>query len=289
MWRVFYGAVAGLTLLASLAVLMTFATARTASRNGSSSARQAPSASTTPLFRDLYANAPLRFERNDGQTDARVKFIARGNGYTLFLTGTAAVFALRKSDPPSHRNDDRVPRGLSSAGGAKPSAGPPAKTTAQVLKVKLVGANPLAKIEGTGRLSGNSSYFVGNDPKNWRAGVPSYAKVRYRDVYPGIDLVYYGTGQRQLEYDFVLAPGADPKAIALRFAGAKELVRDSAGDVIVHLADDGEMLQRMPAIYQERGGRREKIDGKCVIRDKNTIGSSWRRMTIIERFLLIPG
>src|SRR5439155_1695170 len=80
------------------------------------------------------------------------------------------------------------------------------------------GANPVPAVVGVGELPGKSSYFVGNDPKKWRANVPTYAKVEYRDVYPGVNLVYYGN-QRQLEYDFVVSPGADPKAITLEFDG----------------------------------------------------------------------
>jgi len=161
----------------------------------------------TRYISNPYDKLPLRFERNDGQTDARVKFISRGEGYTLFLTPSEAV--------------------LSSVRGKKKD----------VLRVKMVGANPQARIEGIDQLAGRSNYFIGGDPKKWRTNIPSYSKVRYRDVYPGIDLVYYGnppvvsaagressqTAQRQLEYDFILAPGANPEAIELRFQGSKEL------------------------------------------------------------------
>src|SRR5947207_7339241 len=86
-----------------------------------------------------------------------------------------------------------------------------------VLQMKLVGANQAAKVTALDELPGKSNYFIGNDPKKWRTDVPTYGKVKYQGVYPGIDLVYYGN-QRQLEYDFVVAPGADRKAITLETA-----------------------------------------------------------------------
>ncbi len=271
--RIAYCGLAGLVLLACSVLLIFFTSARKISQNRSFSKTKTFAASST-LLRDLYTKVPLGFERNDGQTDARVKFIAQGEGYALFLTATGAVFALHRADTPSHRRDRGAEASNSPSSDARmrPSASPSQRTATQVLQVKLVGANPFSQIEGTGRLSGNSNYFIGNDSSRWRTGVPSYAKVRYRDVYPGIDIVYYGIGRRQLEYDFVLAPGADPKAIKLRFEGASGLARDSDGGMIVRLSDGGKMIQRMPTIYQERSGKREKVDGKCVIRGKNTIG-----------------
>ncbi|MGB6554998.1 MAG: hypothetical protein WBE78_16025, partial [Candidatus Binataceae bacterium] len=150
-----------------------------------------------PKVTDLYGNMPLSFERNDGQTDAQVKFLSRGNGYTLFLTPAESILALRKSP----------------------------KEAAAVLRIKMTGANPAPRVEGreTDQLAGRSNYFIGNDPKEWRTNIPSYSRVWYRGVYPGIDLVYYGANQRQLEYDFVVAPGANPDSIGLRFEGAKQL------------------------------------------------------------------
>src|SRR6185369_9895823 len=130
---------------------------------------------------------------NDGQTDARVAFVSRGAGYTLFLAPDEAVLALRA----------------------------PRKQPSSPLRLKLLGANPSPRVEGERPLAGTANYFIGKDPTRWHTKVPTYARVRYRSVYPGIDVVYYGTTQRQLEYDFVLAPGADPAAIALRFDGAR--------------------------------------------------------------------
>jgi len=147
----------------------------------------------------------------------------------------------------------------------------PDKAQTEVLRIKLVDANPSIKIDGMDRLAGKSNYFSGNNPKNWHSNIPTYAQVKYRNVYPGIDLVYHGASQRQLEYDFVLAPGADPKAIGLRFEGATRLAFNRDGDLIVHLPDGGEVIHHAPLVYQERDGKRTRVDGKCLLRNTNTI------------------
>jgi hypothetical protein len=115
--------------------------------------------------------------------------------------------------------------------------------------MELVGANEGAQAAALEELPGKSNYFIGNDPKKWRTGVPTYAKVKYQSVYPGVDLVYYGN-QRQLEYDFVVAPGADAKAIRLKFDGAEKLSVDGATGDLVLKAGGGEVRFRKPTVYQ---------------------------------------
>ena len=188
-----------------------------------------------------YGQLPIAFERNQGQTDASVDFLARGQGYGLFLTPQGAVLSLRSG----------------AAGAAS------ARAQALVLRMDLAGANPHARAAGVDALPGKSHYFVGSDPARWHAGVPNYAKVRYADVYPGIDLVYYGN-PHQLEYDFVVAPSADPGAIAWDFRGAQSLRVDGAGNLQVATAG-GRLVQRRPEIYQDVDGRRRRIDGRYVV------------------------
>src|SRR5215469_3754174 len=101
-------------------------------------------------------------------------------------------------------------------------------------KMKLLGANPAARMEGVDELPGKSNYFIGNDPKKWRTNVPNYGKVRYDEVYRGVDLIFYGHEQ-QLEYDFVVAPGGDPAAIQLSFEGTKGLHVDQEGNLVLNL------------------------------------------------------
>src|SRR5439155_11487266 len=145
---------------------------------------------------DSYGKVPLSFEANQGQTDPRVKFLSRGSGYTLFLTGDEAVLSLRsqESGARSQKQEGRpwslVPsllqRPTDSTQGTKDNA----PGTNDVLHMKLVGANQAVKVTALDELPGKSNYFIGNDPKKWRTDVPTYGKVNYAGVYPGIDLVY---------------------------------------------------------------------------------------------------
>ena len=183
---------------------------RRANRRPVDEVKQRPAAS--------YVELPLNFEINQGQTDPRVKFLSRGGGHTLFLTGDEAVLSL-------HKATGVAPHFGAARAGLKPGAttsvdkpttddGP--RTTNAVLRTKLVGANVKAAVTGAEELPGKSNYFIGNDPKKWRTNVPNYAKVKYASVYPGVDLVYYGNQGGQLEYDFVVAPGADPRSSTWR-------------------------------------------------------------------------
>ena len=206
-----------------------------------------------PLSFEIY------FEQNLGQTDSRVRFLSRGSGYTLFLNSTEAVLAL-------NRGGDRSPD--LSAREHRPQAGMPAPPSV-MLRMKLVGANENPDVNGLDNLPGKSNYFIGNDPKKWRSNVPHYARVAYWQVYPGIDLVYYGNRQ-QLEYDFVVAPGADPDAIRLGFEGADEIGLDHQGNLILQTAG-GELLQRAPVIYQEIEGVKASVAGGYVLQDDNEV------------------
>src|SRR5213080_2733972 len=200
-----------------------------------------------------YGKLPLSFEANDGQADPQVKFLSRGSGYTLFLTPTEAVLTLTKADAHAKR---RIP-GEATLAELEKHAG-------TVLRIRLVGANPVPEVAGVGELPGKSNYFVGNDPKKWRANVPTYVKVEYRDVYPGVNLVYYGN-QRQLEHDFVVSPGADTKAITLAFDGVDGVAIDALGDLVLR-ADGGEVRLRKPFVYQEQDGQRAVIPTSYVLK-----------------------
>ena len=162
-----------------------------------------------------YARLPLSFARNEGQVDGRVKYVARGPGYTLFLTSRDLVLKLRsRSQESGAKSGKSIGRDLL-VSGQLPASTDIGQETADAVGFKLLGANPAATVTGLNELPGKSNYFFGNDPKNWRTNVPNYAKVFYKDVYPGVDLVYYGN-QGRVEYDFVVEPGGDASAIALR-------------------------------------------------------------------------
>jgi Beta-propeller repeat len=132
--------------------------------------------------------------------------------------------------------------------------------------MKLVGANPNPQVEGVDPLPGKSNYFIGSDPQGWRTDIANYARVPYREVYPGVDLVYYGT-PGQLEYDWVVAPGADPNVIRLAFEGVEELQVDAQGELVLQVGRI-EIQQHKPVVYQQIAGPRHTISGRYVIKGK---------------------
>ena len=196
----------------------------------------------------LYAALPLSFERNEGQVDSRVTFLGRGADYAVYLTATEAVLAM--STP------------VTDPGGVR-------RFQSENLKMTLVGANPEPRVAGRDALPGKRHYFR-QDRATWRTNVPTYAKVTYEAVYPGVDLVYYGN-QRRLEYDFVVAPGADPHAITLAFTGAKTMRLDRDGALVLALAA-GDISQPAPIVYQEVNGVRASIPGRYVVKDTTSVG-----------------
>ena len=248
---------------------------------------------------ESYGKLPLSFEQNNGQTDQRVKFLSRGSGYTLFLTGNEAVLALPKAasgkqkSAGNPRNPQSPKPDVALHGAARRSL----RDSASVLRMRLVGANPTAEVSGLDELPGKSNYFIGNDPKKWRTDVPNYAKVKYESVYPGVDLVYYGN-QRQLEYDFVVAPGADPSAIRLnvraRLASPKGAQRaaplriDSNGDLVVGVAGD-EVRFHKPVVYQSATAQSSSpATGQSPLQSPAT-GTSESRHYLDGRYVLQAG
>jgi beta-propeller repeat-containing protein len=213
---------------------------------------------------ETYGKLPLSFEANEGQTSSQVKFLSRGEGYSLFLTRHAeAVLVLSKGAlkrAPADPADN-----LSAFAKPQPEADRPA-----VVRIKLVGAKRTPQVEGQDEFPGKVNYFVGNDPQKWRTNVPIYAKVKVRRPYPGVDLVYYGN-QRQLEQDFIVAPGADPGSITMAVDGAERLSLDAQGDLVLAMKD-GEMRFQKPVVYQEVDGGRQEIPSSYVFRGAYRVG-----------------
>jgi hypothetical protein len=203
---------------------------------------QAKSRLSQPDARSILGQLPLIFEANQGQADSRVKFLARGTGYSLFLDETSAVLTMQTArSTPSQ----------------------------QYVRMKLVGANSAAATAGTNPLPGKSNYIFGNDPHRWHTGIPQFAGVRCQSVYPGIDLVFYGKEGR-LEYDFKVAPGADPSQAELQFEGADKL-KLSGGDLILTGEDEGGLRLQAPHIYQRDGDRQTPVAGRFVLRAGNRV------------------
>ena len=173
---------------------------------------------------------PLSFEANRGQVDEQVKYLARGQGYSLFLTPSAAVLGLRSGT---------------------------AGNSTEWLHLVLQGAAAAPSITGEGPLAGRCNYFVGSDPAQWRTNIPTYSRVRYPQVYPGVDLIYYGR-QGRLENDFEVAAGINPKIIAWRLEGAEQIRVDSSGDLVLTVGGSEVRLQQ-PRAYQMEGEQPREI------------------------------
>ena len=187
---------------------------------------------------------PLSFEPNVGQTHRDVKFLSRAPGYVLFLTATGAVMS----------SDGALPLRLSWAGG-----------------------NPHVEVTGANELPGKSHYYRGKNARDWQVNVPHYERVRYADVYRGVDLVYYGTEDGRVEFDFIVAAGADPARIQLAFDPSEELAIDEAGNLIVSVKTSARgnrpsMTLLRPEIYQNGDGARKSVEGYYVILDGNRVG-----------------
>ena len=183
---------------------------------------------------ESYGKLPMQFEPNRGQADPQTRFLVRGRGYALYLTDTGAVMAARNGEKTS------------------------------LVRMQLRGANPRAEAEALDALPGVANYFIGNDPKQWRRDVPTSRRVKYHDVWPGIDLVYYGN-QKELEYDFVVRPGAQPDQIRFAFDGMEKLWIADNGDLLMRTAG-GEVRHRQPVIYQETATGRRQVHGRYLLR-----------------------
>lgn len=203
-----------------------------------------------------YANLPLSFEPNRGQTDSRVKFLSRAGHRTLWLTNEEAVLAVGRPSRPS-RN------------GALAEGAPADQAASAVLRMKFLGANSSVAIAGEDQQVATANYFIGN-PEQWRTKIPVYSRVRYSSLYPGIDLVFYGNN-RELEYDMVVAAGADPGQIKLAVAGADEIRIDTRGNLVLKTSQ-GEVTQQKPKVYQRKGTRLTAVAGEYVITGKDEIG-----------------
>jgi len=189
-----------------------------------------------------YSKLPLSFEENQGQADAQVKFLSRGNGYSILLTPAKVILNLQSNRKTS---------------------------TPSTVVMSFPGAGSAPAIGGVDRQMGVSSYFVGNDPRKWVRGAPNYARVQYQSVYPGVDLAFYGK-HGQLEYDFVVAPGADPRCIRLRFDGVDGMLIDPEGSLVLG-TPDGEIRQHKPIVYQESAGGRQTLAGRYVIQPDKSV------------------
>jgi Beta-propeller repeat/Abnormal spindle-like microcephaly-assoc'd, ASPM-SPD-2-Hydin len=187
-----------------------------------------------------YGQLPMSFEVIPGAREGEANAIAKSRGFNLFLVGSDAIMAVEKGDP---------------------------KKT-QFVQMRVLGGNPRPKTSGIGRLGRRSNYLIGSDPNDWRIGIPNFERVLLSNVYPGIDLTYYGQ-QGNLECDFVVAPRSDPRRIQLLFEGARQLSLDY-GDLVLHMGE-GELHLHEPVVYQVRDGKKVSVSGRFALASHNVV------------------
>ena len=218
----------------------------------------------TPKHKVATAQLPLSFEVNRGQTEADAKFVARGGGYTLLLTNRGEPVLALQGQPrrPAQRRADGRRQ-------ANPVSEPPAPAERVLLRLAFPGGNPSPQVQGEQRLPGYSNYLIGNDPAKWLTGVPHYARVRYREVYPGVDVLYYAKDQ-QLEYDFIVRPGTNPDSIRLTVQGPEGIERSEPGSLALKTAV-GRVLLRKPVAYQQGPDGEQEVACNYFL-DKGKVG-----------------
>ena len=214
-----------------------------------------------PRLEKAYGAVSLHFEPNRGQSDPRVEYLAHGRGFGLYLNRTGATLVLSAPTGAQARGSRRTP--LDSC--------PQACST---IRLSLEGGNAAPALVGLDRLAGTSSYFLGNDPSRWITAIPTFGRVACKQVYPGVDMVYYGDG-RALEYDFLLAAGTNPRTIRLRYEdGAGKPVPlqiGSNGDLLLP-TPFGRLVQRAPAVFQVRNGAKIALSGRYEILGPGRVG-----------------
>jgi hypothetical protein len=206
------------------------------------------------------------FEENKGQADEKVKFLSRNAGYTLFLTANEAVYRIENAGclaKLEKRERSKFSQQLQAS----------KHCTTTDLRMKIIGANQHADSEGVNLLPTKINYFIGNDSERWLKNVASYQTVRYTHIYDGIDFVFRGTSEQNLEYDFHVAPQADPNHIQLEFAGAKKIFIDRAGELVLKFKG-GEIRHRQPQAFQIIDGEKRQVDVRFVLLTKNRYGFS---------------
>ncbi len=223
---------------------------------GSSAAwSQSSPSKKSPRVAPAYQNLPLQFEPNLGQAPGSVQYFSHGQGYNLLLDSTSAVFELHHTAPH-----------------AKLTGALPAERT-NTVRMRLLGSDAHAPMSAERPLTSYVNYMSGKDASKFKTGIPTAAATRVKQVYPGIDLVYYGA-QRQLEYDFVVAPNASPASIAFAMVGAKPRLNKD-GELVLQLgakAAETDLRFHKPVLYQEANGKREPVEGAFTLAQNGTVG-----------------
>jgi hypothetical protein len=217
----------------------------------------------------IYASQPLMFEANEGQSEASVRYLARGPGYTLLLSRDQATLVL---------------------GPAGKGHGAPGHSS--VLRMTFLGANSAAQLVGRGELRAKINYLLGSDPRQWHRDVPTYAAAEYQALYPGVDARFHGgpadEHRRRLEFDFDVAAGVDPQRIVLQVQGARDLRLDREGNVVLAIAGRDDVVLGKPRVYQLIAGQRREVTGEFVRRSGNRLAFALGRYDHSQRLIIDP-
>jgi len=223
------------------------------------------SAPNTAVVDGKYGKAPIAFEPNVGQSDPQVKFIARGDGYTLFLTPAETVFLLKADSPSGLGNSERD----------------------SVLRLHFLHADTNAPMQASEQLLSKVNYLRGKDPAGWHSNISTFARVKQLRLYPGIDVAYYGN-QKQLEYDVIIAPGTNPGTIAISFSGAQRLKIDASGDLFISTAA-GDLRMKRPTAYQQaQNGERQPVSANYTLRGAHGVAIAVGKYDRKRRLVIDP-
>ncbi|MBI5233711.1 MAG: SBBP repeat-containing protein, partial [Deltaproteobacteria bacterium] len=210
-------------------------------------------------IKSSYGKLPLYFIKNDGQVDKKVEFYEKGSGHATYFTKEGVYLSLRGTVP-----DLRAERSGAVESGLSP-----------IVKLSFIGANENPEIIALDEQAGKVNYLIGNDPSKWRSNIPTFSSVLYKDVYNGIDIKFYGRPAplgagtpKQLEYDIIVSPGADPNVVKFSYDGIEDLKVTDNGDLEIALKE-GKILQKKPYIYQEIDSKRKEVVAGFVIEDNS--------------------
>ena len=258
------------------------------------------------------ASVPLAFTENQGQWHEQVSFRANAGGATMWFTSDGAYYQFTRRVPSNsviasdrgERGDlmgardvtlsgvegreirlDRVTLSAVEGSGVEGRHHPPDSIETMMIKASFMGANTDAPIEGIHAMEYKCNYFLGNDPEKWHTDVPNYEAIIYEDIYPGIDLKYYGNG-KQMEYDFIVSPGADPSQIAVQYNGATSINVNESGELVVE-TDWGKVVEHKPYVYQMVDNSRELFECEFALNDDNVFSFYLPRGYDLELALVI--
>ncbi len=213
------------------------------------------------------SSMPLAFTQNNGQWPDSILFRANAGGATMWFTKAGSAYQFTRSIPKDDAGLDDPMYPMNHLRDQKSDS-----IESIAINAFFIGANPNPQMVGSEMMEYKCNYFIGNDPNNWHTDVPNYNAIIYEEIYSGIDLKYYGNG-KQMEYDFIVSPGADPAQIAIHYEGAESLSVNVNGELVVETAW-GEVVEQRPIVYQLQNGVRESIDGEYVLTDRNSFGFS---------------